>query len=91
MPKVTKVATRKVAPKLKLTAKLVKPQKSKKGSVVKAKVKSKIRSKKTGPSDIQLLIREKAYFNYLERGASCGFDESDWLKAESEVMQQFGC
>ncbi len=88
MPKVTKVATRKVAPKS--TATLAKPQKAKKTAAAKTIVKSRIKSKKIAPTDVQDLIRQKAYFNYLERGASCGFHESDWIKAESEIMQQFG-
>lgn len=41
-----------------------------------------------GPDgDIEVQIREAAYYRYLARGAVNGRELEDWLQAESEVLE----
>jgi hypothetical protein len=42
----------------------------------------------SGPDgDIEVKIREAAYYRYLARGAENGRELEDWLQAESEVIE----
>jgi hypothetical protein len=36
--------------------------------------------------DMDLQIREAAYYRYLARGAELGHDLEDWLQAESDLL-----
>jgi hypothetical protein len=38
------------------------------------------------PADLEAKIRERAYQLYQERGATPGFENEDWLRAEREVL-----
>ncbi|MGH9554606.1 MAG: DUF2934 domain-containing protein [Terriglobales bacterium] len=38
-----------------------------------------------GASDLNELIRQRAYELYLERGSEAGHAAEDWLRAEAEV------
>jgi hypothetical protein len=38
-------------------------------------------------SDLEVQIREAAYFRYLARGAEVGRELEDWLQAESELLK----
>jgi hypothetical protein len=40
-----------------------------------------------GEDDMQVHIREAAYYRYLARGAEVGHDLEDWLQAESELLE----
>jgi len=40
------------------------------------------------PSEIDNLIREKAYLLYEKRGGSHGADFEDWLRAEQEIKKE---
>ena len=41
-----------------------------------------------GPDDeLEVRIREAAYFRYLTRGAVVGHEMEDWLQAEAELLQ----
>ena len=40
------------------------------------------------PSEIDNMIREKAYQLYEKRGGSHGADFEDWLRAEQEVKKE---
>lgn len=42
-----------------------------------------------GRSDLNELIRQRAYELYLERGSEDGHAAEDWLRAEAEVRAQF--
>lgn len=37
--------------------------------------------------DIEVQIREAAYYRYLARGAEIGRELEDWLRAESELLE----
>jgi hypothetical protein len=37
--------------------------------------------------DMEVQIREAAYYRYLARGAEVGHDLEDWLQAESELLE----
>lgn len=41
--------------------------------------------------DREQLVREAAYYRYEARGGVDGHALEDWLKAEAEVDQLFGC
>jgi len=41
-----------------------------------------------GPDDeLEVRIREAAYFRYLTRGAEVGHEMEDWLQAEAELLE----
>ena len=42
------------------------------------------------PSELQDQIRRRAYELYEQRGSDGGYEVSDWLQAESEVVQKKG-
>ena len=37
--------------------------------------------------DVEVQIREAAYFRYLARGAEVGHDLEDWLQAEAQLLE----
>jgi hypothetical protein len=37
--------------------------------------------------ELQLRIREAAYYRYLARGAEIGHDMEDWLQAEAALLE----
>jgi hypothetical protein len=37
--------------------------------------------------DMEVKLREAAYFRYLARGAELGHDLEDWLQAESQMLE----
>ena len=37
--------------------------------------------------ELELRIREAAYFRYLARGAEVGHELEDWLQAEAELLE----
>jgi hypothetical protein len=37
--------------------------------------------------EMEVQIREAAYYRYLARGAEVGHDLEDWLQAESELLE----
>ncbi|MFB3915843.1 MAG: DUF2934 domain-containing protein [Terriglobales bacterium] len=41
------------------------------------------------PVNVEELIRSRAYQLFEERGREPGHDFDDWLRAETEVLQQF--
>jgi Protein of unknown function (DUF2934) len=40
------------------------------------------------PQELEILIRERAYALYEERGREDGHAVEDWLRAEQEIMEQ---
>ena len=49
-------------------------------------VKSKRKSKYKSEQDYQEMIAEAAYYKAEQRGFIPGFEEEDWLQAESEII-----
>jgi hypothetical protein len=41
-------------------------------------------------SNLELRIREAAYYRYLARGAEIGHDMEDWLQAEAALLEKDG-
>ena len=37
--------------------------------------------------ELEMRIREAAYFRYLTRGAEVGHEMEDWLQAEAELLE----
>lgn len=41
-----------------------------------------------GPAQRERIIREAAYFRYIQRGSAPGYDLDDWLAAEAEFFSE---
>lgn len=65
-----------------------------KNEVLKVKTQAESRTKKSAsrisPQDLEHRIRERAYFNYLNRGCTSGCQHQDWLEAERQVKKELG-
>lgn len=61
------------------------PSASKSKTTKKKKTRSSVRKKRVKPSEDK--IREKAYFNFIERGYAHGSHEEDWFRAEKEMVK----
>ena len=64
----------------------VKSQKKSQKKKAVLSIKSKRKTKNPYNQDFQEMIAEAAYYKAEQRGFVPGFEEEDWLEAESEIM-----